>query len=192
MYNSQPEAKDYRQPLHGNKAAAFKERTLFRNPTMPSIILLHRLWRSSDMAGLANDYGLLREIPPRAASNASLPGELNAFYARFKGAEQAPRLNRLGCCGVGREFQIPWCPHHQQTMVQTHQDSHEEGRTTRIMLYTTPFTEQSKLAVTRIERGVEGPGAQLSMANRDFAINLFITFWSICKLPSYKLRQQTL
>ena len=29
--------------------------------------------------------------------------------------------------------QVPWCPHHQQmNMVQTHQDSCEEGRTTRI------------------------------------------------------------
>ena len=30
------------------------------------------------------------------------------------------------------------------------------------MLCTTPFTELRKLALTRIERGVGGPGAQLS------------------------------
>jgi hypothetical protein len=34
---------------------------------------------------------------------------------------------------VSREFQVPWCPHHQQTiMVQTHQESREEGMTTPI------------------------------------------------------------
>ena len=32
----------------------------------------------------------------------------------------------------------------------------------RTTLCTTPFTEQRKLALTRIERGVGGPGAQLS------------------------------
>ena len=36
----------------------------------------------------------------------------------------------INCSGAGREFQVPWCPRHQQTiMVQTHQDSHEEGTT---------------------------------------------------------------
>ena len=40
-----------------------------------------------------------------------------------------------------------------------------EGNSMREIAYklcTTPFTEQSKLAPTRIERGVGGPGAQLS------------------------------
>ena len=36
-----------------------------------------------------------------------------------------------GCSGAGREFQVPWCPHHQRAiMVQTHQDRREEGMTT--------------------------------------------------------------
>ena len=45
---------------------------------------------------------------------------------RKKWAEQVP-INIDGA-GVEREFQVPWCPHHQQTMmVVTYQDSHEEG-----------------------------------------------------------------
>jgi hypothetical protein len=31
---------------------------------------------------------------------------------------------------MGRELQVPWCPHHQSTvMIQTHQDSREDGTT---------------------------------------------------------------
>ena len=46
-----------------------------------------------------------------------------------------PSLTSTGCSGAGREFQVPWCPHHQRTiMVQTHQDSREEGTTTPFAL----------------------------------------------------------
>uniref|UniRef100_A0A673Y8N5 Reverse transcriptase domain-containing protein n=1 Tax=Salmo trutta TaxID=8032 RepID=A0A673Y8N5_SALTR len=46
--------------------------------------------------------------------------------------------HQRGCSGADREFQVPWCPHHQQTtMVQTHQDSREEGTTM-------PFPPQEK------------------------------------------------
>jgi hypothetical protein len=46
-----------------------------------------------------------------------------------KGGPNRPPLTLM----ASREFQVPWCPHHQQTiMVQTHQDtcSCEEGMTT--------------------------------------------------------------
>jgi hypothetical protein len=47
-----------------------------------------------------------------------------------KGGPNRPPLTLTCCCGVGREFQVPWGPHHQQTiMSQTHQDSHEEDTT---------------------------------------------------------------
>ena len=39
-------------------------------------------------------------------------------------------------------------------------------------LCTTPFTEQRKLALTRIERGVGGPGALLSMRTSTFVSSL--------------------
>ena len=42
-----------------------------------------------------------------------------------------PHSHRRGCSGASRELQVPWFPHHQQTiMVQTHTDSREEGTTT--------------------------------------------------------------
>jgi hypothetical protein len=49
---------------------------------------------------------------------------------RKRRAEHTPININRAVCGAGREFQAPWCPHHQQTiMVQTHQDSCEEGTT---------------------------------------------------------------
>jgi hypothetical protein len=57
--------------------------------------------------------------------NVSKTKELIVYY-RKRRAEQA------GCSGAGREFQlqVPWDLHHQRTiMVQTHQDSLEEGTT---------------------------------------------------------------
>jgi hypothetical protein len=49
------------------------------------------------------------------------------------GAPQGCLLSR-----VGREFQVPWCPHHQLTiMVQTHQASCEEATTTHFPPYET-------------------------------------------------------
>ena len=41
-----------------------------------------------------------------------------------------PHSHRRGCGGAGWELQVPWWPHHQQTiMVQTHQVSREEDTT---------------------------------------------------------------
>ena len=42
----------------------------------------------------------------------------------------------------------------------------QETEKSRTKLCTTLFTEQRKLALTRIERGVGGPGAQLRPASR--------------------------
>jgi hypothetical protein len=52
------------------------------------------------------------------------------LWTTGKGRPNRPPLTSTGCSGAGREFQVPWCPHHQQTiMVQTHLDSREEGTT---------------------------------------------------------------
>jgi hypothetical protein len=47
-----------------------------------------------------------------------------------KGGPSTPPFSSTGCGGTGWEIKVPWCPHHQQTiMVQTHQASCEEGTT---------------------------------------------------------------
>ena len=52
--------------------------------------------------------------------------EMTVDYRKRK-AEHAPILIDWALVEQGRELQVTWCPHHQQTiMVQTHQDSHEK------------------------------------------------------------------
>ena len=60
---------------------------------------------------------------------------------RKRRAKQAPINIEGGCSGAGREFQVPWCAHHQLTiMVQTHQGSREEGMVTHF-----PHQETEKI-----------------------------------------------
>ena len=74
-----------------------------------------------DLAVLSQDNNL--------SLNMSKNKELILDY-RKRRAEQAP-INIDGAEVEQIEFQVPWCPHHQQTiMVQTHQESCEEGTTT--------------------------------------------------------------
>ena len=88
--------------------------------------------------------------------NVSKTEELIVDYMKRR-AEQAP-IN-IGCSGTGREFQDPWCPHHQQTiMVQTHQDSREEGTTKSIPPQETEkiwhrFPDPQKVLTVRCYRG---------------------------------------
>jgi hypothetical protein len=46
--------------------------------------------------------------------NVSKTKELIVDY-RIRRAEQVPV--EKGCSGANREFQVPWCPHHQQTIM---------------------------------------------------------------------------
>jgi hypothetical protein len=59
---------------------------------------------------------------------------------------------------AGREFQVPWCPHHQQTiMVQTHKDRCEEGTTT-------PFPPQE---TEKIWHGSPDPKKVIQLHDRE-------------------------
>ena len=52
----------------------------------------------------------------------------------------------------------------------------------RTMLCTTPFTEQRKLAQTRIERGEGGPGAQLSKRTSTLYSKILQNMHPVCNI----------
>ena len=76
-------------------------------------------------------YVLLKQYPIPNPSTWSW--QKRWLWTTGKGGQSMPHSHWRGCSGAGWELQVPWRPYHQQTiMVQTHQDSREEGTTTPI------------------------------------------------------------
>jgi hypothetical protein len=72
-------------------------------------------------------------------------------------AEHVPIHIYGGWSGAGRELQVHWCPHQQQTiMVQKHQGSQEVGTTT-------PFPPQE---TEKISHGSPDPQKVLQLHHR--------------------------